>query len=263
MPQTPDAAAGTGAATSTRPRKPRWLLREPDPDADRLLCFPFAGTGASSYRSWPARIGPLEVCPVQLPGRENRLRDEPYHDFETFADDAVSALEGHLDRPYALFGHCMGALLAYAFLVRVQEAGLRLPERLYVSSSLVPSRGFFGLFRPSMTDEELTDELSRVARAMGGSGEMLPELLEIAIALLRNDMDMCLHYKPPGPYPLQPPITTIGWTDDPDVPPDEMREWADYGAVTHHVLSGDALAYLTAPVELIELIAHDYESSNV
>lgn len=244
-------------------RKPRWLLRPPEPDTDRLFCFPFAGTGASSYRSWPNRIGPMEVCPVQLPGRENRLREEPYHDFETFAAEAADALDEHLDRPYALFGHCMGALLAYALLVRLQETGRRLPERLFVSSSLVPSRGFFGLFHPSMSDERLTEELARVARAMGGSGEMLPELVDIAIALLRNDMDMCLHYAPPGPVPLEAPITAIAWTDDPDVPPGEMREWNDYGEVRHHLLPGDALTYLTAPAELIELIAHDYQSATV
>jgi surfactin synthase thioesterase subunit len=240
-------------------QRSRWLLREPDPDAEaRLFCLPFAGTGASSYRHWPSRLGPMELCPVQLPGRENRIREESYHDFEKFATDAADGLEPYTDRPYALFGHCMGALLGYALTVRLQETGRRLPDRLYVSSSLVPSRGFFGLFQPTMTDAELERELQRVVGVVGG-GELLPELVPLAIRILRNDMDMCYRYAPPGPYPLAVPVTAVAWRDDPDVPPAEMTAWDDYYQDTvHHVVDGDALTYLTAPTDLLDVIEHDF-----
>ncbi|MFF5535976.1 thioesterase II family protein [Streptomyces cinerochromogenes] len=246
-------------ATGRRPPPAgRWLLREPSHESGaRLFCLPFAGTGAASFRGWPGRIGPLEVCPVQLPGRENRIREDGYRDFDTFAADASRALAPYLDRPYALFGHCMGALLCYALAVRIQEEGGRLPDRLYLSSCLVPSRGFFGMFHPSMSDERLGRELGRVVRRLGG-GEILPDLLPLAIRVLRGDVDMCYGYRPPGPYPLKSPISAIGWRDDPDVGPRDLREWDAYGQVTHHTLDGDALAYLTAPTALTELIAEDF-----
>jgi surfactin synthase thioesterase subunit len=236
----------------------KWLLRPPSPDATtRLLCFPFAGVGASALRRWPERIGPLEVCRVQLPGRENRLAEPPYHDFSTFAADAARALEPALDRPYALFGHCMGALLAHALLVRLVEIGAPLPQRVFVSSSLVPHRGFFGPFHPEMSDERLTEDLVRISRATG-AGDPLPELLPLTIRVLRNDVQMCFDHRPAGPYPLAVPVSTIGWTDDADVAPAEMAEWADYAPVRRHELPGDAFTFLAAPPPLLELIERDF-----
>lgn len=242
------------------PKSPtgRWLLTEPDPRAPaRLLCFPFAGVGASALRQWPHRLGDLEVCRVQLPGRENRMGEPAYQDFDTFAREAADALAPALDRPYALFGHCMGALLAYALTEELARRGESPPVRLFVSSSLVPHRGFFGPFHPAMSDERLADELRKIARSIG-QDEPLPELLPLAIRVLRKDVSMCYGYAPPGPRPLPCPVTTIGWADDGDVRPDRMSEWADYAPVRHHVLAGDEFTFLTAPPSLFEVIRRDF-----
>lgn len=240
----------------------KWLLQPVNPDSrSRLFCFPFAGVGASALRSWPNRIGSLEVCRVQLPGRENRMREKPYHDFERFADDAAEALRPALDKPYALFGHCMGALLAYALLVRLEQRGLPLPVRLYASSSLVPHRGFFGPFHPSMTDEYLTEQLRIISRTTG-AGEPLPELLPLALRVLRNDVQMCFDYAPPGPRRLPCPVTTIGWQNDADVRPAEMLEWQDYAEVESAVLPGDAFTFLQAPPALLELLERHFAMSS-
>ncbi len=232
----------------------KWLLQPVNPDSRaRLFCFPFAGVGASALRKWPSRIGSIEVCRVQLPGRENRMGEEPFHDFEHFADEAADALEPVLDKPYALFGHCMGALLAYALLLRLEERGLPLPVRLYPSSSLVPHRGFFGPFHPSMTDEYLIEQLRVISRSTG-AGEPLPELLPLALRVLRNDVQMCFGYAPAGPRPLPCPVTTIGWHDDADVRPEQMIEWQDYAEVDSAVLAGDAFTFLQGPPALLDLL---------
>jgi surfactin synthase thioesterase subunit len=244
----------------------KWLLRAPDDGADvaaRVLCFPFAGVGASALRTWPTVLngGAVELCPVQLPGRENRMGEEPYHDFETFAADAAEALRPAMDKPFALWGHCMGALLAYALLVRLEETGGPIPVRLFASSSLVPHRGFFGPFHPDMSDERLGEDLKNISRQMG-AGEPLPELLPLAIKVLRNDVQMCFGYKPPGPRTLSCPVSTIGWRDDADVAPDEMAEWKDYADVTAHVLDGDSFTFLKAPPEMFEVIKRDLHAQN-
>jgi surfactin synthase thioesterase subunit len=239
-----------------RTRGNPWLVREPDPGGQaRLFCLPFAGSGASAYRHWPRRIGDVEVCPVQLPGRETRIREKSKQDFDDFAIDAAAGLLPYLDRPFALFGHCMGALLAYALLVRLQETGGPLPGRLIVSASLVPSRGFYGVFRPDMTDAEVTVELERVVAVTGS--ELDPDLLPLAIRILRNDVGMCSRYRPPGPYPLVPPITALWWTADPDVREVDAAEWADYGATVHRTLPGDSLTFLTAPASLVDVVRAD------
>lgn len=236
----------------------RWLLREPSPGrAPLLFCFPYGGAGASSLRGWPARIGEIEVHPVQLPGRENRILEEPYSDFAAFARDAVPALGAYLERPYAVIGHCMGALLAHAFTARAQELGAPLPQRLFVSASLVPHRGFYGLYHPWMSDRRMAQELQRVGHHLG-NGELPAELVSLSIGVLRADVTMCLGYAP-RPQAVDVPISAIGWDGDLDVDADDLTQWREYGKAREYGLAGDPLTFLAAPGGLRKIIEDDFE----
>jgi surfactin synthase thioesterase subunit len=236
----------------------RWLLREPaSGDRPLLFCFPYGGAGASSLRRWPARIGEIEVHPVQLPGREHRIKEESYRDFPAFARDAVQALRPYLDRPYAVIGHCMGALLAHAFTVAACRLGAPPPQRLFVSASLVPYRGFYGYYHPWMSDARIARELQRVADGLG-DGELPAELLSLSIGVLRRDVEMCLGYLPPR-EPVDVPITAIGWHDDVDVSPDDLAEWQEYGETIRHLLPGEPLTFLAAPRGLRRIVEDDFE----
>jgi surfactin synthase thioesterase subunit len=235
-----------------------WLLREPrDEDGPVVFCFPYGGAGASSLRRWPARIGDAEVLPVQLPGRENRIRESPCSDFPAFAKEAVAALRPYLDRPWAVAGHCMGALLAHAFAVEAQEQAAPLPKRLFVSASLVPYRGFYGFYHPWMSDRRIMGELRRVAAGLG-EADLPDELLALSVDVLRSDVLMCLGYLPPV-QPVDVPITAVAWTDDPDVGPAELHEWADYGETREYVLPGEPLSFLSAPAALRRIVEDDFE----
>lgn len=252
----------------------RWLLRSPLPSsAARLFCLPYSGTGASSLRQWPQRIGPLETCPVQLPGRENRIRQEAYRDVPGLAADAMRALTPALDRPYALFGHCMGALLAHAMAVAAEQEGLRPPTLLIVSSAAVPhlpsSRryrapepGVSGIYHPSMTDAELTRELHSVAGALGG--EVLPEMVPLALRVLRADVELCYGYQMAAPQPVSCAIAALGWRGDPEVAPERMDGWRDYGPgpVRRHDLDGGKLTFLSAPPALLRIIEDEYATAS-
>ena len=249
-------------------RPNRWVSPLPRADAAaRIFCMPFAGTGAGLLRQWPARIGGIEVIRVQLPGRENRIREQPFADFSAFAKETADGLAPYLDRPYALFGHCMGALLAHKLATRLEYLPVRGPSRLVVSSSLPPhfppeqryrppGAAAQGIYHPSMTDGELAAEMRRVARAQG-QPDILPELLPLAVRVLRQDLDMCYRYAPQMPEPVHCPITTIGWTRDPDVEPGAMTAWAPYGSATHHELEGDKLSFIHAPRALMAALAED------
>jgi surfactin synthase thioesterase subunit len=249
-------------------QRTKWLLRDPSPDAEaRLFCLPYSGVGASVFRRWPGHVGPLEVCPLQLRGRENRIGEAADKTFGRFAEDAADALTPHLDRPYAVFGHCMGSILAHALVTELRDREVRQPERLFVSSSRVPhwppdrryrmpAPGAVGVYHPSMTEEQLTAEVSNVSRVVGGS-ELHPDLVPLAMRVLRADLEMCFGYAP-GLSETGCPISTIGWTDDADVRPDEMLEWQACGPTTHHVLPGDKLTFLDAPAELQEVVEKDF-----
>ena len=134
----------------------KWLLRQPDPHAEvRLFCLPFAGIGASAFRLWPTLSDKIEICPVQLPGRENRSAELVYDNIDDLTNDMLSELQPFLDRPYALFGHCMGALIAYDFTLKLKQHGVRLPEHLYISASRAPHSSQRGFINTDLSDEEL------------------------------------------------------------------------------------------------------------
>jgi medium-chain acyl-[acyl-carrier-protein] hydrolase len=93
-----------------------WLsYYKPNPQADmRLFCFPYAGGNAAIFRTWPDLLPKnLEICPVQLPGRGTRLREEPFTELMPIVEELAAALRHYLDRPFAFFGHSMGAAIAF------------------------------------------------------------------------------------------------------------------------------------------------------
>jgi surfactin synthase thioesterase subunit len=239
----------------------RWLIRTPDPAARaRLLCLPVSGIGATLFRHWPAQIGDVEVCPVQLPGRENRMKEKAYTSMEEFAADATEALGPFLDKPYALFGHCLGARLGYALAKELAARGTALPRQLFVSSCLAPHRGGRfgggrnGPFTPETTDEEYFSEL-RHGCQIRGEPEPPQELLSLSVRVMRADIALTCDYVPDGPDGAQFDITTIGWTNDPHVLPEDMDEWAAYGKVRHVVLPGGEYTYRSAPEDLLQVIS--------
>ncbi len=237
-----------------RTRRPqRWLLRRVRDDAPaRLFCFPYSGTGASMYKQWPERIGPAEVCLVQLPARENRLRDPHYGSYEALAEQLCEALLPYLDRPFGFFGHCGGALPGFATALQLVAKGLPAPAALFVSSQVAPHEGPFGRFL-GMTDEELAVELAGLVVAMGGQPR--PELIELSLGVLRADVDANRAYRLDLPRRLPCAVRTIGWSGDREIRPDQMGGWSAYAAPGRHhatVLEGHHYAFLDAPAALLD-----------
>lgn len=241
-------------STSTREisSRKRWFLREPSPEsAARIFCLPYSGCGASMYRQWPRFIGDVEVCPVQLPGRENRLADDPYETYEELADDLAEVLRPYLGRPFAFFGHCGSALPGYETAVRLMERGYPTPVRLFVSSQVAPHQGPAGRFL-EMTDAELAEEVAGLIVALGGKPR--PSLVELSLSILRADVEANKRYRPARPTRLPSPITALGWSDDVEVDHRAMAGWSDCGETTFQVLPGTHYRFMDAPDELVEVL---------
>lgn len=238
-----------------QPKRGRWLLREPGPDSSaRLFCLPYSGCGASMYHGWPRFIGQIEVCPVQLPGRENRIREPLPPTYQELASDLAAALLPYLDRPFAFFGHCGSALPGYETSVQLQQRGGPSPARLFVSSQVAPHQGPYGRFL-QMSDAELTEEMKTLIHQMGGSP--MPALLELSVRVMRADVEANKRYRLDQPVPLHCPITAIGWTSDSEVDPSLMTGWSEYGETVFRVFEGQHYRFLQAPHELCEAIAAD------
>ncbi|MEW2288597.1 alpha/beta fold hydrolase [Streptomyces sp. NPDC047841] len=192
-----------------------------------LLCFPFAGAGASFFTPWQRYdLKATRVHPVQLPGRERRLDDPPFPDVFT----AVESLAGELVAqagppagPVALFGHSFGAILAYEMARHLSERRGMTVAHLFVSGSAGPTTrreaGATGL-----PDEEF---LARVREFAGYDHPTLadPDLLELLLPALRSDVEMHEAYVPAATDPLDVPITSVRGLDDTLVSSEQARQW--------------------------------------
>lgn len=91
----------------------------------KLVCFPFAGGGASHYAKWNEHMPAIEVLPVQLPGRENRIKDEPYRNSEELTEKIVNEIAPYLQSGnFSVFGHSMGGVLAFEVVKKLEKRNL-------------------------------------------------------------------------------------------------------------------------------------------
>ncbi len=209
------------------------------------------------YRQWPRLLGPAEVCLLQPPGRENRLREPPYDNYEALAEDLLEFLLPYLDRPFAFFGHCAGALPGFQTTLRLAQRGLRTPARLFISSQVAPHDGPYGRFL-GLSDAELEVELAKLTRALGG--EPHPAMIALSLGVLRADVEAHRRYRLDEPVLLPTPVTVIGWTHDKEVAPDLMGGWRHYAAeVRFALLDGVHYSFLEPPPALVAELAADLE----
>ncbi len=238
---------------SSRPlgRTP-WLPRGPSAAASgRVFCLPYAGCGASLFRNWPRERDGVEFLPVELPGRETRLREPVPGTFEELAGALIDGIRGYLDVPFGVFGHCWSALAGYEVAVQLQRAGPPVPRRLYVSSSTPPHSGIPSRLH-GVDGAQLADEISGTIRALGGQPH--PGLVELYVDVLRADVAVGGRYAVGTPVRLRCPITAIGWSEDTEVEPGQMAGWQDCGDTTFAVLPGRHHRFVDAPAPLLGLL---------
>jgi medium-chain acyl-[acyl-carrier-protein] hydrolase len=176
---------------------PWFELLRPSPAARcRLFCFPYAGGGASVYRSWSRSLpAHVELIGVQLPGRERRFGETPFLSMQAAVDALYPELRRYLDRPFSFFGYSVGALLAYELACRQQANAGALPANLFVAACNAPHAPRARRVEVHrLPDSELIDEL----RALGGMSPLAlqnPELLQLLMPVLRADLAMAETYE--------------------------------------------------------------------
>lgn len=182
--------------------------------AVRLVCFPFAGGGAVAYRLWTQHLpSSIELISVHPAGRAHRSREAPLRRVEAMATEYLEKLEPLLDRPLALFGHSLGAIVAIECARILQARGLD-PVHLFVSSrSALPvdeSRKIHHL-----SDREFIAAMNQ--RYQGIPAEILkyPEILELLLPALRADVEALETFRPKPETPkLKCPMTVFGGSLD-------------------------------------------------
>ncbi|MEV8115861.1 alpha/beta fold hydrolase [Streptomyces xiamenensis] len=206
-----------------------WLPAGPPPQgALPLVCFPHAGAGASVFHAWEGRLPPGTVlCPVQPPGRESRFREPPLRDARAVVSAAADALIPVLREPFAVFGHSMGALLAYAFTRELRRRGAPLPVALFVSGRVAPE-----VRAPGPPVHELpAPDFLRFLHSLGGIPEHIltkPAFTEMMVPLLRADIAVNLTYAYREEPALPVPLTAFAGALDSNVPVRWVRPWAGH-----------------------------------
>lgn len=189
-----------------------------------LLCLPCAGASATMYLRWRRLLPPwIQVVPVELPGRGSRLNEPFADDFNALAAQLCEAHEQAMQGPHALFGHSMGALLAYGMARHRHGAGQRLPRALFVSGTSAPSR------REPDRLAGLDDDASLVAdlRRQGGTPPEVfdsPELLRLTLDTLRADYRLCQSFEDRARSRLPVPACVFGGRQD-DIETECLQAW--------------------------------------
>ncbi|GAA3128600.1 alpha/beta fold hydrolase [Streptomyces rameus] len=236
----------------------KWVsVSHPAPQSNvRLACLPYAGGSASFFFPVSKALHPtVEVLALQYPGRQTRLHEPRIDNVPEFADQIFAALRHLDDKPLALFGHSMGAVLAYEVALRMQDAGLPAPVRLFASGRRAPSR-----YRDervhAATDAEFVAEL----RKLSGTNEMLlgdPEVLAMILPAIRSDYTAIERYRHEPGRRLDCPVTVLTGDSDPRVSLDEAEAWAEHttGACETEVFRGGHFFLVDRIAEVIGLVA--------
>jgi medium-chain acyl-[acyl-carrier-protein] hydrolase len=191
----------------------------------RLFCLPGAGGSAASFRGWSARLpSEIEVFGVQLPGRGHLVAEPPYRGMRALVLDLAAAMKGLLDRPFMLFGHSMGALVAFELARQLRRVDAVTPIALFAAACPAPQLPRRQKPLHALPSAQLWAEIRR----LGGTPDPVlqsDDLMAMLEPALRADLAICETYEYLDDRPLDCPLTVIAGADDDDVSAAELEAW--------------------------------------
>ena len=225
----------------------------------RLFCLPHAGSGAAAFYRWKRLLpAAIDVCPVLLPGREMRLAEASITDARLLVAKLMEASRGILDVPYAIFGHSMGALLAYEWARSIQEAGLDAPVCLFPSGRNAAHLPFSHRELHRLGDEEFVAELRRRYGGMPENFLEDPELRDVFLPILRGDLKLVETYRYGPETALECPVMAFAGADDRSVSDEGLAGWGGLtrGPFACRRIPGDHFYHVgLGQTQLLELFA--------
>jgi len=201
-----------------------------------LFCLPHAGGGAAQFRTWPAALPPsVEVCAVQLPGRETRFKETPFNRWQPLVANLADVLSTAIDRPYALFGHSMGALLAFEVVRQLRRLDYPEPVHLFAAGHRAPPLPSLQPAIHALSDQAFRAEL----RHRKGTPDAVLEnddLMQALTPMLRADFAVCETYDYRPEPRLDCPLTAVGGQLDDTVPAQHLAAWRELTSSAFEVL---------------------------
>ncbi|MGE7955632.1 beta-ketoacyl synthase N-terminal-like domain-containing protein [Pseudomonas sp. NPDC089530] len=256
-PVQPAADGGFAPFTQLAPwsrDKRRWLRGQARPGSRiRLYCFPYAHLSSTVFKEWQALLPDyVEVRPIELPNRGDRLRERPLQDMWALAATLTDVLGDELDQPFALYGHSAGALMAYVWCQHLRAVGKPLPRHLFAAAYSAPGqevnpviRDMLEVYRqhglermPSLDDicqpgaepviGQLIDALESSMK-QAGLFNFSRELIHAQLPSLVATFEMVDRFRPGAPAPLPLPISALHGLGDIQVPEADVQGWRHLG----------------------------------
>ncbi|GHD20091.1 thioesterase [Nocardiopsis kunsanensis] len=231
----------------------------------RLLVLHHAGGTAQAYRSWVRHFPQdWEICLLQAPGRDSSAHLEPFREARALARHLAASTDDLRDRPYGLFGHSMGALVAHELAHHLLADPAEADPAWLGVSAWSPAHG---PERDAPRHLRSDAELREIVAGMGGTPRSSladPDQWARIAPVVRADLNLVDTWRPdPARPPLRLPLSVLGGADDPGMPPSRMAAWREHadGPVVHHTLPGDHFYFVGRTREVVARIVTDIRAA--
>ncbi len=242
----------------------KWIvIPQPRPAAKIILiCFPFAGGSSNSFRSWTGILPPVvELWVTELPGHGSRLSEPLAENIGELTAPLSRAIAEKVDKPFAIFGHSMGALLGFEVALHLQNHFQKIAEHIFLSGHGAPGTP---RHEPEIHHLPKPQFIAKIKEYNGTPQEVLEneELMELMFPILKADFKICETYQHQDAGQLQAPITAMGGIQDPSITRQDLEQWAQFTSSRFNVrfFPGDHFYLLHQKINLLKAILTDISS---
>lgn len=220
----------------------------------KLFCFPYAGGSSLIFQTWSDDLPmTVEICPLELPGRGYRLLETPFNNLIPLVEAIGEAIKIYLDKPFAFFGHSMGALISFELVRLLRRKYGLTPVHLFVSGQNAPQIPNLAPPIHALDEEAFFDKLRR----LNGTPKIVlenPEMMKFILPSLRADFAVSETYVYVDESPVDCNITAFGGFQDTETNQDSMMAWREQtkGSFSLKMLPGDHFFIHSAQSLLLE-----------
>ncbi|MDA3892626.1 MAG: SDR family NAD(P)-dependent oxidoreductase [Salinivirgaceae bacterium] len=262
-------AAIDGIEGEVKSELDKWIIRikKVENPRLRLFCLPYFAGGASIFNTWHELLpDDIEVCAIQLPGREERGDEKPFDDVFELASKLTEVMEPLLTTPCAFYAHSSGAGVALE-LARYLRKNLDVhPTRFMVGGWRAPHLESPFEFLNAINEDEVYKE-KNIPNIKGHLRSLeIPDsiidndaVFNEMLPALRADILLGKKYKYYDEEPLNCPLTAFAGKDDSVFSEDQIKEWRQHTSnkFKFEVIQGSHLFCRDNKEELLKYVTEE------